>query len=61
MLNGLPYIPNTDLGIPVFGARAARLQLTNDISQPRDLVVANMNYLGKPTQGKGFAVVTLTK
>ena len=45
----------------IFGARAARLQLTNDISQPRGLVVANMNYLGKPTQGKGFAVVTLTK
>ena len=43
------------------GARAARLQLTNDISQPRGLVVTNINYLGKPTQGKGFAVVTLTK
>ena len=43
------------------GARAARLQLTNDNSQPRGLVVTNINYLGKPTQGKGFAVVTLTK
>ena len=45
----------------IIGARAARLQLTNDNSQPRGLVVTNMNYLGKPTQGKGFAVVTLTK
>ena len=44
-----------------WGARSAPPACTNDISQPRDLVVANMNYLGKPTQGKGFAVVTLTK
>ena len=52
---------NTQKDDNLFGARAARLQLSNDISQPRGLVVANMNYLGKPTQGKGFAVVTLTK
>ena len=60
MRSTLPYIVYFDTIIVGFwgrAARAARLQLSNDISQPRGLVVANMNYLGKPTQGKGLDVV----